>query len=330
MENHRQEVEPTNEPNVAVPQRHENPSPAPSEGALEVPQQTARALIGWMTANDATLALSGPIADGQNREEFARRAERARAAVAGRPAGLDQTGLRRDAPPELEAHIEALRQNPAGLQFFNEGWQVSIVDLSKVRAAQPQINVGQSTQRIEGLSGDDIVSLAAVSLPIPTPVSFPGVFDSTKNTWIFSSPNPNLRIVNSFRGEVQPGQHGFGFVVGIPTSFLQVAIFQGKYLFRDGYHRAFGFLSKGISHVPVFVREFATYGELALPAGMLPQESFLGDRPPTLSDYLNEDVSAEISTPITQKMVVVQALEFSTSPLLIVVSERKNHFRVAD
>lgn len=297
---------------AVTPQKSETAPASPQTDALTIPHQTGRALIGWMTADQAILSLSGRRVDVQNREEYSRRTERARTVVAGRPAGLDQTNLRTDAPSELNQHIEALRQNAAGMQLFNEGWQVSIADLSKVCAAQPQINTGQSAKRTEGLHAGDLASLAAISLPIATPTAMPFLFDTSKNTWVFSSPNPNLQIGGNFHGQVQPGQNGFGFIVGIPTSFLQVALCRGRYLLRDGYHRAFGFLSKGIARVPVFVREFENYDALGLPAGMLPQEAVLGDRPPTLNDYLDENVSAEISIPVTQKMVVIQALEFST------------------
>lgn len=52
---------------------------------LTSPLQTGRALIGWMTANEAKLWLSGRRVDLQNQEEYERRAEQARAAVAARP-----------------------------------------------------------------------------------------------------------------------------------------------------------------------------------------------------------------------------------------------------
>jgi hypothetical protein len=152
----------------------------------------------------------------------------------------------------------------------------------------------------------------AVSLPIATPTALPVAFDPSKNTWIFSSPNPNLRVLGRFNGQAQPGQNVFGFVVGISASFLSAAVYQNRYLLRDGYHRAFGFLSRGINRVPAFVREFATYEELALPAGMLPQDAFLGERPPTLPDYLDEHVSAEIQIPVTQKVVLIQGVDFNT------------------
>jgi hypothetical protein len=280
--------------------------------ALSSPHQTGRSLIGWMTADEATLCLSGRRADLQNLPEYGQRAEQARASVAAREAGLDQANIQAAPPPELDAHIEALHQSAAAAQMFNEGWQVCPLDLPRVCAAQPTIITGSSTQRAEGLVANDLAALAAVSLPISVPATFPAAFDPTKNTWVFSSANPNLRIQGAFNGQAQPGQNVFGFVVGISTSFLSAAVYQNRYLLRDGYHRAFAFLSRGITRVPAFVRTFGSYQELGLPAGMLPQEAFLGARPPVLRDYLSQDVSADVEIPVTQKIVLVQAQEFST------------------
>jgi len=279
---------------------------------IALPQYAGRALIGWMPANEATLWLSGRRVDLQNKEEYQQRAAQARIVVAERPAGLDQADITTACPPELNEHIGALQQNAASAQFFNEGWQISIVDLSRVCAAQPHINTSMAIQRVEGLEAQNLVSLATVSLPVSAPNAFPVAFDPSKNTWIFSSANPNLRVVGRFNGQVQPGQNAFGFIVGISASFLSVAVYQNRYLLRDGYHRAFGFLSRGINRVPAFVREFASYEELALPAGMLSQDAFLGERPPSLRDYLDEQVSAEIHVPQTQKTVLIQGFEFST------------------
>jgi hypothetical protein len=287
-------------------------APAIPTDLLTGPLQTGRALIGWMTAAEAVLSLSGRQVAHQNQEEHRVRAERARAAVAARGVGLDQDGIVVAAPPELDAHITALRQNPVSQQYFNEGWQVSVVDLANVCAAQPHIITGQANLRVEQANAEHIDSLAAVSLPLAVGTVSQVVFDPTKNTWIFSSSNPNLRVVGNFHGNVPPGQNGFGFVVGVASSFLQVARYGNRYILRDGYHRAFGFLSRGIARVPAFVREVARYEELGFPAGMLPLDSFLGDRPPTLRDYLDEDVSAEIQIPVTQKMVLIQAIELST------------------
>jgi hypothetical protein len=66
--------------------------------------------------------------------------------------------------------------------------------------------------------------------------------------------------------------------------FIQVARFQGRLVLRDGYHRSYELLSRGITRVPAYVRDFDTTENLA-PPGMLPQGTWLGDRPPLLRDY---------------------------------------------
>jgi hypothetical protein len=62
----------------------------------------------------------------------------------------------------------------------------------------------------------------------------------------------------------------------------------------------------------VFFRVFDRFEDLRFPSGMLSQDAYLGSRPPTLADYLNDEVSANGATLVTQKVVVIQALEVAT------------------
>jgi len=105
---------------------------------------------------------------------------------------------------------------------------------------------------------------------------------------------------------------GFGFAVTLQKSYLQVAGLGGRYFLRDGYHRAFGLLAAGIRHVPALVKDFESFEQVALPQGLLPQAAYLGDRPPTLSDYHDDQVAADTSLPVVQKMVVIQGLELNS------------------
>lgn len=104
---------------------------------------------------------------------------------------------------------------------------------------------------------------------------------------------------------------GFGFKVTVMSSFLQVASFQGRYVMRDGYHRAFGLLSRGISRVPAYVRNFDTTENLA-PVGMMPQATWLGDQPPLLRDYHDDQVAEPVSLPAPHRLIVISALELLT------------------
>jgi hypothetical protein len=271
--------------------------------------RTARALIGWMPAEEAQRIQHGKRLDVAVSEEAVNRARAAREAVSARTSSLDQQGVISAAPEELGEHINALRQHPAANAYFTEGWQVVLTDLRRVCAVQPNVFIDHAEDRVRDVDPGNVRSIAAVSLPIPSPSQLPAQFDESKNVWLFSAPNPNLRIMGHFGGQVQPGVIAFGFVVAISPSFLQVVRFQGRLFLRDGYHRAVGFLQRHINIVPVFTRDFGSLESLGLPAGMLPQGAYFGDRPPCLPDYLDDAVSVQVQLPAFQKMLVIQGLE---------------------
>ncbi len=270
----------------------------------------ARALVGWMNPQDAAQWLAGPGRPVETQHNDA--VADAQAIVASRPDGFDQSNAIFDTPPELSAHVDALQHNTGSALYFAEGFQVKLVNLSKIIGTQRQILTDDANQRVAEIDPKDITSIASVTLPLHEPKPLTCNFDTEKKTWVFSSANPNLRVVGQFNGQVQPGVHAFGFAVAVSPSFLQVARYQGRYLLRDGYHRAFGCLARGITHVPAFVRDFQTLAELNPPAGLSPEASYMSSRPPLLGDYLDDTVSALSGLPVAQKVVMIQALEVAT------------------
>jgi hypothetical protein len=272
-------------------------------------QRAARVLIGWMRPENAKASIAGPGVSPTAEHE--RTVAAAVAAVGARPAGLDQSGVVQPAIEDLAAHLELLRQNSASAAYFAEGWTVAIAELSRVCAVQPHIVTDDAIQRAADVDPNDWMSIAAVTLPIGSGSPVHGAYNGDKKAWVFSSANPNLRILGEAQGDA-PGAKIFGFAVGAPSSFVQVASYNGRYLLRDGYHRAYGLLRRGITRAPVFVREFERFEDLRLPAGMLPQDSYLGTRPPTLNDYLDDTVSTNGAMLVTQKIVLIQALEVAT------------------
>jgi hypothetical protein len=204
-----------------------------------------------------------------------------------------------------------LRANAVSGVFFNEGWTVAMADLTRVCSLQPSVMIDDANARTASIDSSDVRSIAAVTLPIGTPCVLGAAYNPAKQAWVFTSANPNLRVLGQAQGE-GPGAHIFGFGVAVSASFMQVANYNGRYLLRDGYHRAYGLLARGITHAPVFVREFGRFEDLRLPPGLLAQDVYLGPRPPVLPDYLNDDVSAITSVLVTQKVVIIQALEVAT------------------
>jgi len=46
------------------------------------------------------------------------------------------------------------------------------------------------------------------------------------------------------------------------------------------------------------------------PRTLLPQDAYLGSRPPLLPDMLDDTVSASVQVPAVQKMIVINGMQF--------------------
>jgi len=294
--------------NDELEQRLAEPAPA-GAGQLERP---ARVLLGWLPAERGELVLVSNRAGVELTEEQRARVRQARDAVDARPIGIDQTDLVSALPPELADHLARLEATPAGAGMRQEGWDVALVDLERVGAFQPFVFTDTAVERVASVDPADIEAVAELTLPVNHTAPIVGQYDELKQTYILTSPNPNLKVLGNFSGPVPDanGMPGFGFLVTVAPSFVQVVRFQDRYLLRDGYHRAFGLLSRGISRVPAFVRDFDTVENLA-PAGMLAHSAWLGPRPPLLRDYHDDLVTESVSLAAQRRMVVIQALELS-------------------
>jgi hypothetical protein len=289
------------------------------------PPGAARALLGWLLSEHAETLL-GSQADGEGELSDAQRARisQALAAVAERPAGVDQDGLISPLPDELAVHVTRLEATPAGARMRAEGWEIAMVDLARVVAVAPSVFAGTAIERAANLDPGDLQGIAELTLPArhPRPIGelSPGddvlpmhcQYHYLTKTYTITSPNLNLAVISNFDAPgnraPQPSQMGHGFTVGVPPSFFEVARFQGRYVLRDGHHRAFGLLSRGITRVPAYVRDVATAEDLA-PAGALPPSAWLGDRPPLLRDYHNDLVAEPLLLPVPSRTIVIQAVE---------------------
>lgn len=269
----------------------------------------ARALLGW-APDELAYSYLNSKRDGAVATEAQRaRVLAARAAVAARPEGVDQSELVSPLPDELAEYAADLRVAAADL--YDAGWELRIVDLARVCAFQPVVHADRSVDRAPGVRAGDLQSVAAVTVPLASDARPRVSFNEGKNAWVMASPNTNLRVIGHFSLPVESapkGAHGFGFLMGVTPSRLTVAEFGGRHYLRDGYHRSLALLMAGVRTVPAFVRSLPSIERL-VPRGMLPQAAYTGPRPPTLSDYLQDDVSADVWLPASEKVAMVLGVE---------------------
>jgi hypothetical protein len=194
--------------------------------------------------------------------------------------------------------------------MLTAGWRPRVVDLSQVVATRPVV-FSDAGDRVRGVVADDVIGLAALTMPLPAAPDLPVTLDPDRQAYVVASSDPNLRILGPRSGG-DPAGVTLGFAVGIAASQLQVAVVRGRPLLRDGHHRAVGLLARGITRVPAFVRDVDDVEAAELPSGALSASTLLGARPPLLPDYLNDAVAIGVQLPATQKVVLIQAVELET------------------
>lgn len=271
----------------------------------------ARTLIGWLPPEEGARWLAGRLHSSVPDPTYLARCTEALKKVGQRSANIDQANCFRPLPNDVTNYLGSLQNHPRLVQTLAEGGAPKLVNLRQICAIQPTIHVEDALARINNIHTDNWLELAQITFPQDDSGRMPYIYDQVRHAWVLSSQNPNLRLLSPFNAEIKPGVHGFGFVVEIRPSFLQVAGVNGRYFLLDGYHRAYGLLASGIDWVPALVREYTNLADVKLTSGLLHPSTYMGERPPLLIDYLDPLVAADTTVPTTSKVILVQGLEMS-------------------
>jgi len=200
-------------------------------------------------------------------------------------------------------------------------WTLGMADLREVLGFQKMIVQEQAVERANAVDLENPQSLFSFCLPEANSLTtLTGSIDQDQKGITFSSLNPNLRVGNFLAADVEiaavPGapcrkDKVIGFNINFGGRFVQIAEYNGRWFVRDGYHRAYGLLCRGVYNIPcIFVRA-RSFQELgAATPGFLPYETLFGERPPLLIDFLDDAVSASTNQKAIRKVVRITAEEF--------------------
>ena len=123
----------------------------------------ARALLGWLSDKQARGVLTSHRRDLELTDEQRQAVEAARAVVAAREKSRALSPIVAPCPEILHAHRAALYGHERFKTFRDEGWEISIVDLTRVCVVQHTV-VTEPDARITRLDADDLPALADVPL----------------------------------------------------------------------------------------------------------------------------------------------------------------------
>jgi hypothetical protein len=264
-----------------------------------------RTLIGWMSPGAAEAALAGQRQSELGRPEHQQRAALARRAAEQRRPSVGTKDVVIDLPPELEASQATLAEDHRLAAAFAAGMRLALVDLRRVCAVQSGVVTDQA---VPDLDPDDLEAMVAFTVRVPAQPKLEIQYDSGRRAWIILAPDFNLRIVGEFKTEFEDGAVGLGFQVRELGTSVRVVHYQDRFLLIDGYHRAVALLARGIHVVPALVGG-VEISDLLGGAGGIRPEAFLGDRPPLLPDFWDDEVSAEVQIPAETRVLIVEALD---------------------
>jgi hypothetical protein len=132
------------------------------------------------------------------------------------------------------------------------------------------------------------------------------------------SANPDLRI--TFMEQVAGDRLPLLLTGGSP--FFEVAEFRGRWFLRDGYHRSFQMLRAGVTMGFALIVHARTLEELgAVEPFFFCEETLFSNRPPMVTDFLEERLVLTYERPRMRKRITVR-IEESLEPVTDIVTEQ--------
>jgi hypothetical protein len=277
----------------------------------------ARVLVPWLERHDAVIALLGFRLPGEvdDISEPLARYDAMRAALNARlpfePGPVEIHPLPAEIAGVGEAAVETVRKmvrDPGEIDV-----RAAMVDLRRVISVQRGVTLDAIEERVD--VGNDWVSIAALCLPSEAEADekVDGVVDRDGKGVTFTSPNPNLRAGAIQSVISEDGSREVRIPILFGTPYMQVIEYAGRLYLKDGYHRAYGLLSRGVTRVPMLHRTARSLAEVSADRGFIGQEHLIGPRPPLLPDFLDDDVSVTVKRRAMCKTIRLRADEFTVS-----------------
>ena len=288
----------------------------PVQSIQQVVRATWLGLLGFMNENEAVGLAKGQGVSLREEESkaIADRIQKARAYVQGLGSRAGDPPAVREVDPSLHHELAGLPQETSFQQHLIEvdSWSFCWVELRKLIVFQPIVNLDYVSARMAE-AGHCKEPVETIRFCLPLTASKPKSeattsFDPASNTFAISTTNIDMRILGMVQGKDPGGSSFTGFAFGGGLPQMSVAEYQGRYILKNGYHRAVALLRAGIAEAPCLVVRTRSYNATgaSLP-GFLPRDLVLSDRPPRLEDFDSSEAAVPFPRRPMKAVIVVQA-----------------------
>ncbi len=193
-------------------------------------------------------------------------------------------------------------------EFDGLAWKLAIVDLRKLIAFQRRIGFAhgdrlQVGQRAAWRQLLDLTLPMSYAQPSHALAAAP---DGKSLTIRTLSPNLSFR----FAPGVDGGLDSVRLVAHAGSPYFEVASYRGRWFLRDGYHRSFHLLKRGIFQVAAVVVRAGTLAELGATGHRFFAEDVLfSERPPMVTDFLDDRLVVRFLRPRPERVMQVSIQE---------------------
>lgn len=197
----------------------------------------------------------------------------------------------RQASDSLAARVGSIA---ASGEFEGLDWELALVDLSKLIAFQRRIGFAVDERDGQGYLAtlNDLVEFALPAAGPSSPIYISAIPGGSRLAIRTRSPNLRLQFTGAPEQEANWDLDCVRLFAYSGSPYVEVARYNGRWFLRDGYHRAFRFLQKGICHIPAVVVNTTTLAQLgAVGSRFFAEEILFSERPPLVADFLEDDLT---------------------------------------
>jgi hypothetical protein len=226
---------------------------------------------------------------GVEQNEIERKIQQAKQQLGKRDSFTSTPALLMEETQQIRELLDASMQRADLHREFRElNWALGVVDLRLLLAFQRRLVFDPTRFTPQIPKQEDWPELVSLSMNPPRSIAHclshqekAGVMDVR-----ISSRNPDLQLRLNQSAE---DSDSFLFSLYGGSPFIEVAEFRSRWFLRDGYHRAYRLLQKGVCCIPAVILRARTIEELgATSPWFFSEEELFSERPPRVIDFLDE------------------------------------------
>lgn len=266
-----------------------------------------RVLAGFMDDGHLTQVLATTIATltEDERQDLEQRVDEARNAREDLPPVDFDGAVVGDLGPSVEDYVESVRATDDFQDVYGDRQvEFGLVDAQKLCGFQTKVKLSYENPA----PSTDVEDLVEHCIPrefsTATDASFGRAGKGADIT--LSSDSPNVGVHG-----VELDEEGAHINIGSKRNWVQVAWLHGRPYLKNGYHRVFNLLERGVTQIPAIVYEADDWQDVGGHKDGFFSRSYVEglDRPPLVSDFL-EEVAIEVPIRRSKKIIRIEVDEF--------------------